>query len=110
MIATAGLLYLGLFAIAANMDRHRRAMPGPWQDAAVAPILAPAGWTLLALSLLSIVPVWNGGVGLVSWCGLLPLIGGVLMLGLTYRAHWLRIALIPALMLVIAGCAMHLLR
>lgn len=103
MIAMASLLYLGLFAIAASMNRHQRALDGPWQQSAIASTLAPAGWSLLALSLLSIAPVWNGGVGLVSWCGLLPLIGGGVMMGLTFRPDWLRIAVLPALALVVAG-------
>jgi hypothetical protein len=103
MIVTAGLLYLGLFALAASMDRHRRALAGPWHQPAVAPLLAPGGWCLLVLSLCSITPLWQGGVGLVSWCGLLPLVGGLLMLGLTYRPAWLRPGLVVAGLLILAG-------
>jgi hypothetical protein len=103
MIATAGLLYLGLFALAASMDRHRRALAGPWHRAAVAPMLAPVGWCLLVASLLSILPDWKGGVGLVSWIGLLPLIGGGMLLGLSYRPGWLGIGAGVALALVGMG-------
>ncbi|MCI4591745.1 DUF3325 domain-containing protein [Sphingobium sp. BYY-5] len=107
MIASAGLLYLGLFALAAAMDRHRRVLAGPWHRPAIAPLLAPLGWCLLALSLLSIAPVWKGGVGLVSWCGLLPLVGGVVMLGLTYRPAWLRPGLAAAALLILAGLVLR---
>ncbi|NWK97658.1 DUF3325 domain-containing protein [Sphingobium lactosutens] len=107
MIVTAGLLYLGLFALAASMDRHRRVISGPWQQPAVTPLLAPAGWCLLALSLFSIAPLWQGGVGLVSWCGLLPLIGGIIMLGLTYRPAWLQPGLVVACLFILAGIVLR---
>jgi len=98
-----GLLYLGLFALATGMARHKPALAGPWQQARFAPWRAPVGWTLLALSLSAALRDWEGGVGLVSWCGLLPIAGGALMLGFTYRPAWLRIGLAVALALVIAG-------
>ena len=56
MIAAAGLLYLGLFAIAASMGRHRRALSGPWHQPATAPLLAPVGWCLILRSLLAMLP------------------------------------------------------
>ncbi|HUD94083.1 DUF3325 domain-containing protein [Sphingobium sp.] len=103
MILAIGLLYLGLFTLAANMDRHRRTLAGPWHQPSIAPVLAPLGWCLIALSLLSIARVWNGGVALVSWCGLLPLIGSVIMLGLTFRPAWLKLGLAMAMLFVMTG-------
>lgn len=107
MIATAGILYLGLFALAAGMDRHRRVLAGPWHRPSVAPLLAPAGWCLLGASLLSTASYWQGGVGLVSWCGLLPLVGGVIMLGFTYRPTWLRPGLAVAALLIPVGLVLN---
>lgn len=95
-----GLLYLGLFALAAGMARHKPALAGPWQQARLRTWLHPVGWALLALSLLPAMGDWDGGVALVSWCGLLPVAGGALMLGLTYRPGWLRIGLGVALALI----------
>ncbi|WP_325233724.1 DUF3325 domain-containing protein [Sphingobium sp.] len=107
MISSAGFLYLGLFALAASMDRHRRTLAGPWHRPPVAPLLAPTGWCLLGLSLLSIAPGWHGGIGLVNWCGLLPLVAGIMMLGLTYRPEWLRPGLVVALLLIAAGAMLR---
>lgn len=103
MIAAAGLLYLGLFAIAASMGRHRRALSGPWHQPATAPLLAPVGWCLILGSLLAMLPHWQGGVGLVSWIGLLPLLGGALLLGLSYRPRWLVHGAAAAALLSLAG-------
>ncbi len=103
MIAAAGLLYLGLFAIAASMGRHRRALSGPWHQPATAPLLAPVGWCLILRSLLAMLPHWQGGVGLVSWIGLLPLLGGALLLGLSYRPRWLVHGAAAAVLLSLAG-------
>ena len=99
----AGLLYLGLFALAAAMQRHRKALAGPWHGPTWAPLLAPGGWALLGLSLLPVVARWDNGVALVSWVGLLTVAGALILLGLTYRPHWLSRGLIAAIVILILG-------
>ncbi|WP_370310359.1 DUF3325 family protein [Sphingobium abikonense] len=103
MIAAAGLLYLGLFALAASMNRHQRALAGPWHQPGAAPLLAPGGWLLILCSLIAMLPHWQGGIGLVSWIGLLPLVGGLLLLGLSYRPRCLVQGLGGAIAIVILG-------
>ena len=105
MIAAAGLLYLGLFLLASSMSRHQRALAGPWHQPAMAPLLAPVGWLLILASLMAMLPHWQGRIGLVSWLGLLPLVGGLLLLGLSYRPHWLKQGAAGAIAVVILGVA-----
>ena len=103
MIAAAGLLYLGLFLLASSMSRHQRALAGPWHQPAMAPLLAPVGWLLILASSMAMLPHWQGGIGLVSWLGLLPLLGGALLLGLSYRPRWLVHGAAAAVLLSLAG-------
>jgi hypothetical protein len=102
-MAMAGLLYLGLFALAAAMQRHRKALAGPWHGPTWAPLLAPGGWMLLGLSLLLVAARWDNGLALVSWIGLLTVAGALVLMGLTYRPHWLSRGLIAAVVIVILG-------
>ena len=90
MTAMAGLLYLGLFALAAGMRRHREALLGRFDGARATRWLAPAGWVLLAASLLLAALAFDGGFALVLWFGLLPLAGGILVLSLTYSPRTAR--------------------
>ena len=74
----AGLLYIGFFALAAAMTRHGPALLGA--------ILAGAD-----------------GIGIVTWCGLLPLMAGAVLLALTYGPRLARGGLLVALALMVAG-------
>ncbi|MDV3457531.1 DUF3325 domain-containing protein [Sphingomonas sp. HF-S4] len=104
MIA-AGLLYLGLFAIAASMSRHAAALLGGWSKHALAPRLPAVGWTMVALSLVAslLTPDWPRA--LVAWFGLAPLTGGVVLLGLTFAPQAARASVVLALGLVVVGLA-----
>ncbi len=102
MIA-AGLLYLGLFALAAAMPRHASDLLGRWNTAALAARLPLIGWTLVVLSLATslLTPDWPRA--LVAWFGLAPLAAGIVLLGLTYRATLARVAALVAAALVLAA-------
>jgi len=102
MIA-AGLLYLGLFALAAGMPRHAHTLLGRWH---IAPLIqyAPAlGWTLILLSLLAALAVPDWPRALVGWFGLMPVMAGTLLLGLTFGVGIARAGAVFAVGLVIAG-------
>ncbi|MDO7835475.1 DUF3325 family protein [Sphingobium sp. HBC34] len=103
MMVTAGLLYLALFALAAHMQRHRPALLGPWQKHPRIRHLAMAGWLLLGLSLLSLGRSPDAGMALVAWVGLLALLGGGVMLGMTYRPVVPRVGVPVAMMLILLG-------
>lgn len=103
MMVTAGLLYLALFALAARMQRHRRALLGQWQQRSVFQHLDVLGWLLLGLSLLSLWRAPDPGIALAGWVGLLALLGGGLMLGMTYRPVLARAAVPLAIALMLAG-------
>jgi hypothetical protein len=96
----AGLLYLGLFALAASMSRHAQLVPGQWH---AANRLQGAGWFLVLASLA--VALWSADwpMRLLAWIGLAPVAGGVVALGLTYGVRWARTAALLALLLVLAG-------
>jgi hypothetical protein len=102
MIA-AGLLYLGMFAIAASMSRHASALLGGWSKHALTPRLPAAGWVLVALSLAPslLAPDWPRA--LIAWFGLAPLTGGVVLLGLTFAPQVARASAALALALVLLG-------
>lgn len=102
-MATIGLVYLALFALAARMQRHRPILLGAWQRRPFVAHLELAGWTLLGLSVLSLWLWQDVGMALVAWIGLLPLLGGVVVLGMTYRPTLPRAAVPVAAALVIAG-------
>lgn len=100
---TIGLLYLALFALAGRMQRHRPVLLDRWHRRPWVAHLEWAGWTLLALSLLSLLLWTDAGMALVAWIGLLPLLGAVVMLGMTYRPAVSRAAVPIATALAIAG-------
>jgi hypothetical protein len=102
MIA-AGLLYLGLFALAAGMPRHTHRLLGRWhivRPVHYAPVL---GWSLILLSLLAALVVRDWPRALVAWFGLMPVMAGTLLLGLTFGAGIARTGAAFAVALVIAG-------
>jgi hypothetical protein len=103
MMLTAGLLYLSLFALAARMQRHRPVLLGGWQKRSFVPHLDMAGWICFALSLLSLLRHSDPGTALVSWVGLLALLGGVVMLGMTYRPALPRMGVPVALAMILLG-------
>lgn len=103
MILTIGLLYLALFALAGRMQRHRPILLSIWQRRPFVGHLELAGWALLGLSLLSLWLWADIGMALVAWIGLVPLLGGVVVLGMTYRPAVARAGVPVAAALTIAG-------
>lgn len=103
MMLTIGLLYLSLFALAARMQRHRPLLLTAWQKRPFVAHLELAGWTLFGLSLLSLCLWQDSGMALVAWIGLLPLLGGILLLGMTYRPAIPRAGVPIAGLLLVAG-------
>ncbi|MBZ9646698.1 DUF3325 family protein [Sphingobium sp. 3R8] len=103
MMLTIGLLYLALFALAGRMQRHRPVLLDIWQRRSWVAHLELAGWTLLGLSLLSLWSWTDVGMALVAWIGLVPLLGSVLVLGMTYRPAVPRAGVAVAAVLTIAG-------
>jgi hypothetical protein len=101
----AGLLYLGMFALAAAMSRHASALLGRWHAPARAAHLSRAGWALIALSLAAalLTPDWSRA--LVMWFGLAPLTAGIVLLSLTFTPPLARISVIFAMGLAIIGMA-----
>lgn len=103
MMLTIGLLYLSLFALAARMQRHRPVLLGNLQKRPFVAHLELAGWTLFGLSLFSLWLWQDVGMALVAWIGLLPLLGGVVLLGMTYRPDIPRAGVPIAALLLVAG-------
>ncbi|WP_088182498.1 DUF3325 family protein [Sphingobium sp. Z007] len=103
MMLTIGLLYLALFALAGRMQRHRPVLLLRWQRRPWVAHLEWAGWMLLALSLLSLLLWADAGMALIAWIGLLPVLGAVVMLGMTYRPAVPRTVVPVAAALTIAG-------
>ena len=99
----AGLLYIGFFALAAAMARHGPALLGPWHRHGLARHLPLLGWSVIALSLVSAILEGADGIGIVTWCGLLPLMAGAVLLALTYGPRLARGGLLVALGLMMAG-------
>lgn len=99
----AGLLYLGLFALAASMSRHAQLVPAQWRSATHGNRLRGAGWLLVLVSL--IMALWSPDwpMRLLAWIGLAPIAGGIVALGLTYDVRWARIAASLAFLLIFAG-------
>lgn len=99
----AGLLYLGLFALAASMSRHAQLVPVPWRSTKHGNRLQSMGWLLVVASL--IMALWSADwpMRLLAWIGLAPAAGGIVALGLAYGVRWARIAALSALLLVFAG-------
>lgn len=99
----AGLLYLGLCAMAASMGRHAQLVPAQWRSATHGNRLRGAGWLLVLASLAVALGSTDWPMRLLAWIGLVPAAGGIVALGLTYDVRWARIAASLALLLVFAG-------
>ena len=106
----AGLLYLGLFALAAGMSRHAPALLGPWHRPRRVARLPLAGWALIALSLVTalLTPDWSRA--LVMWFGLAPLAAGIVLLSLTFAPPLARATAVLAVGLAIVGLAVSFAR
>ncbi|ATY34160.1 DUF3325 domain-containing protein [Sphingomonas psychrotolerans] len=107
MIA-AGLLYLGLFALAAGMSRHAPALLGRWHAPRRVDRLPRAGWVLIALSLVAalLTPDWSRA--LVTWFGLAPLAAGIVLLSLAFAPRLARVSAVLAIGMAIVGLAFAL--
>jgi hypothetical protein len=99
----AGLLYLGLFALAAGMSRHGLALLGQWHSPRRVARLPLAGWILIALSLIMglLTPDWSRA--LVTWFGLAPLAAGIVLLSLTFAPPLARATAVLAVGLAMVG-------
>jgi hypothetical protein len=84
-LAILGLLYLGMFALAAGMSRHGPPLLGAQGKLAWLRHPARYGWALIAVSALLAIFARDGGQALVLWFGAIPLVSAVILLGLTYR-------------------------
>jgi hypothetical protein len=84
-LAITGLLYLGMFALAAGMSRHRPLLLGAKGKRAWLRHPARYGWALVTLSALLAILARDGGQALVLWFGLVPLVSAIILLGLAYR-------------------------
>ena len=102
MIASAALLYLGLFLAAGRMQRHQAVLLGSWRDVARRTPMDLAGWGLLLLSLASLARAGEWSFAIVAWIGLLTTAGVVMVLGMTYRPALLRALALAALVMAIA--------
>ncbi|MEP9358002.1 DUF3325 domain-containing protein [Sphingomonas sp. KR3-1] len=102
-LAITGLLYLGMFALAAGMSRHEAPLLAG--QARLAALRQPAywGWGLVALSALLAVFARDGGQALVLWFGLVPFVSAILLLGLTYRPAVPRAVVPVAALMVLAA-------
>lgn len=102
-LAILGLLYLGMFALAAGMSRHGPALLGA--QATFRWLRHPArhGWVLVTLSALLAIFARDGGQALVQWFGAIPLVSAVILLGLTYRPAIPRAGMAVAALLVFAA-------
>jgi hypothetical protein len=107
-VIVAGLLYLGLFALAAGMSRHAPALLGPWHRPHRVARLPLAGWILIALSLAValLTPDWSRT--LVTWFGLAPLAAGIVLLSLTFAPRLARVSAALAVGLTLVGLALTL--
>lgn len=102
MIA-AGLLYLGLFALAASMSRYAELLPARWELAKRTDRVRLVAWLLVLASLVSALwsPAWP--IRLITWIGLVPVAGGIVLLAIAYDMRWARIMALLAVALVFAG-------
>ena len=79
MIASAALLYLGLFLLAGRMQRHHAVLLGPWRDVARRTPMDLAGWGLMLLSLASLARAGEWSFAIVAWIGLLTAVSIVIV-------------------------------
>lgn len=86
--------FLGLYLLAASMRQHRSFLLGDGRRVPASPVVAIAGWSLLAGSLVMVIG-GHRAIDIVAWFGLLPLACGMILLGLSFAPRALR-ALIAA--------------
>lgn len=99
----AGLLYLGLFALAASMGRHEQLLPARWRPAERSGQLRIVAWLLILASLVAALWSPDWATRLLTWIGLAAVAGGIVLLSLTYGVRWARLAAMLAVSLVVAG-------
>ena len=104
----AGLLYLGLFALAAGMPRHAPALVGRRHAPHRIARLPLAGWILVALSLAAALMTSDWSRALVTWFGLMPLAAGIVVLSLTFAPLLARVSAVLAFGLTVLGLTMTL--
>lgn len=102
-LAIIGLLYLGMFALAAGVSRHRPALLGAQAESGLLRHPARQSWALVTLSALLAIFARDGGQALVLWFGAIPLVSAILLLGLTYRPAVPRACVPLAALLVLAA-------
>lgn len=104
LIGTMGafsLLFAGMAGLSLAMDRHyeqitkQREVPPRHRN-----LLRSTGWISLLLSLAACLQVWNVGVGLTLWCGLLTLAALAVACSLSYVP---RLTITLALLAIPAG-------
>lgn len=103
MIAIAASLYLALFALAASMARHGPVLLGHRYLARRARFARLAGGLLLGASFAMVFATPDWSMALIDWCGLAPLLGGTVLLGLTYGAPIARGGAVVALLGLLVG-------
>lgn len=101
--AITGLLYLGMFALAAGMSRHGPPLLGPQGKHSWLRYPSRYGWALVALSALLAIFSRDGGQALVLWFGMIPLASAITLLGLTFRPAVARACVPIAILLVLAA-------
>ncbi|NYT40613.1 DUF3325 family protein [Sphingomonas sp. R-74633] len=102
-MAITGLLYLGMFALAAGMSRSGPPLLGA--QARLAWLKHPAryGWALVIGSALLAIFARDGGQALVLWFGLIPFASAIILLGLTYRPAVPRACVAVAALMIAAA-------
>lgn len=80
------LLFAGMYLLAAAMSPHRAVMPAHARDALSPRVTRRFGWLLVAASF--VVAAGRGQwIHIVTWFGLAPLCGGVVLALCTARAR-----------------------
>lgn len=102
-LALTGLLYLGMFALAAGMSRHGPPLLGAQEKLPALRHPARYGWALITISALLAIFAHDGGQALVLWFGLVPFASAIVLLGLTYRPAVPRACVPVAALLVLAA-------
>lgn len=100
----AALQLAGFYLLAASMLSHRAVLLGPAHRKLRASSAAMTGWLLLAVALI-VALATGGGIGAVTWFGLLPLTSGAVLLGRTFAPRLLGRAVAAILLLGVVTLA-----